>query len=156
MRRLGEQSLLAVDGERRPDEADGVQAAASAVTSTRVSKKAIALAVAGSAAATLVNPYGVEMWGFLAETVRPARPWIDDWRPLLATPALLPFWLPVAAAAGFGLWRARRTIPLSHTLIVADRRALSSALDAGTVGGALGDALSTVLPKLLGDLVSAA
>jgi hypothetical protein len=94
-------------------------AAASALTSTRVSNKTIALTVAASAAATLVNPYGFEMWGFLAETVRPGRPWIDDWRPLLATPALLPFWLPVAAAAAFGLWRARRTIPLSHTLIVA-------------------------------------
>jgi len=92
--------------------------AVSALTSTSVSKKTLALTGAGSAAATLVNPYGFEMWGFLAETVRPERPWIDDWRPLLATPALLPFWLPVAAAAAFGLWRARRAIPLSHTLIV--------------------------------------
>ena len=41
-------------------------------------------------------------------------------------------------------------------LIVADRRALSSALDDGTVGGPLGAALSNVLPKLLGDLPSAA
>ncbi|MFL6205373.1 MAG: hypothetical protein ACJ739_08465 [Acidimicrobiales bacterium] len=41
-------------------------------------------------------------------------------------------------------------------LIVADRRALRSALDDGTVTGALGAALSTVLPELLGDLPSAA
>ena len=41
-------------------------------------------------------------------------------------------------------------------LIVADRRALSSALDDGSVPGELGAALSKVLPKLLGDLTSAA
>jgi hypothetical protein len=40
-------------------------------------------------------------------------------------------------------------------LIVADRRALGSALDAGSVSGALGTALSTVLPSLLGDLAPA-
>ena len=37
-------------------------------------------------------------------------------------------------------------------LIVADRRALGSALDDGSVAGDLGAALSTVLPSLLGDL----
>jgi hypothetical protein len=37
-------------------------------------------------------------------------------------------------------------------LIVADRRALAAALDDGALSGSLGDALSTVLPKLLGDL----
>ena len=40
-------------------------------------------------------------------------------------------------------------------LIVADRRALRSALDDGTVGGALGAALSTVLADLQRDLASA-
>ena len=37
-------------------------------------------------------------------------------------------------------------------VIVADRRALSSALQDGTVTGPLGAALSTVLPELLGAL----
>jgi hypothetical protein len=41
-------------------------------------------------------------------------------------------------------------------LIVADRRALSSALDDGTVAGALGPALSKALSKLLRDLRYAA
>jgi hypothetical protein len=40
-------------------------------------------------------------------------------------------------------------------LIVADRRALGSALAGGTLAGALGAALSEVLPKLLRDLPSA-
>ena len=37
--------------------------------------------------ATLVNPYGIGLWQFLAETVRPERPDITDWKPLLALPA---------------------------------------------------------------------
>jgi hypothetical protein len=40
-------------------------------------------------------------------------------------------------------------------LIVADRRALGAALDEGTLSGALGAALSTVLPALLGELAPA-
>jgi hypothetical protein len=41
-------------------------------------------------------------------------------------------------------------------LIIADRRALSSALADGSVSGAVGAALSEALPKLLGELPSAA
>ena len=93
-------------------------AASTALTSANVPGRALTLAVAASAAATLLNPYGIKMWGFLAETVRPERPWIDDWRPLFATPALLPFWLPVAAAAAFGFWRGRRVVPWGHAVIV--------------------------------------
>lgn len=36
--------------------------------------------------ATLVNPYGPGLWRFLAETVRPDRPDITDWIPLLQLP----------------------------------------------------------------------
>ena len=93
-------------------------AAATALTSATVPKRAIVAAGLASAAATLVNPYGFQMWGFLVETVHPERPWIDDWRPIYDVPALLPFWLPVAAAAAFGLWRARRVLSWSHALIV--------------------------------------
>jgi hypothetical protein len=41
-------------------------------------------------------------------------------------------------------------------VLVADRRALAAALDAGAVPGALGGALADVLPRLLGDLANAA
>jgi hypothetical protein len=41
--------------------------------------------------ATLVNPYGWQMWAFLATTVRMSRD-IAEWRPLLTLPAL--DWLP--------------------------------------------------------------
>jgi hypothetical protein len=44
-----------------------------------------------SALATLVNPYGWQMWAFLATTVRMSRD-IAEWRPLLSLPAL--DWLP--------------------------------------------------------------
>ena len=93
-------------------------AVVSAATAKQTARIPLALGVAASLAATLVNPYGTGMWTFLAETVRPARPLIDDWRPLSATPALLPFWIPVAATAAFALWRFRRAIPWGHVAIV--------------------------------------
>ncbi len=44
-----------------------------------------------SALATLVNPYGIRMWGFLGRTVAPARN-ITEWQPItMATPAI---WVP--------------------------------------------------------------
>src|SRR4029077_7977375 len=36
--------------------------------------------------ATLINPYGLGLWQFLADTVRPDRPDITDWKPLLQLP----------------------------------------------------------------------
>jgi hypothetical protein len=44
-----------------------------------------------SALATLVNPYGWQMWAFLATTVRMSRD-IAEWRPLLTLPVL--DWMP--------------------------------------------------------------
>lgn len=46
---------------------------------------------AASAMATLVNPYGWHMWGFLASTVRMSRD-ITEWKPLFAFPVF--DWLP--------------------------------------------------------------
>ena len=51
----------------------------------------IACVALSSALATLVNPYGVQMWAFLAGTVRMSRD-ITEWRPLLTLPVL--DWLP--------------------------------------------------------------
>ncbi len=47
-------------------------------------------------AATLLNPYGVGLWHFLADTVRVERPLIGDWQPLYTLPAL--FWTSYLAA----------------------------------------------------------
>jgi hypothetical protein len=67
-----------------------------------------------SALATLINPYGIGLWRFVIETVRPARPDITDWNPFLQLPpavlvveALLPVAALVAiwAAANRDRWR---------------------------------------------------
>jgi hypothetical protein len=61
-----------------------------------------------SAAATLVNPYGAELWRFLFETVRFARGDIVEWRSLRSTPIMFLPWLATVAIALLALARARR------------------------------------------------
>jgi hypothetical protein len=51
-----------------------------------------AAAVVSGLLATLANPYGWQMWRFLADTVRIERPMIADWQPLYELPAAL--WAP--------------------------------------------------------------
>jgi hypothetical protein len=51
-----------------------------------------------SLAATLINPYGIDLWHFLVATVRTTRPDIDEWQPFgLHEPAIM--WLAVLAPA---------------------------------------------------------
>ena len=69
--------------------------------------------------ATLVNPYGVGIWRFLGETVRPARHDITDWKPLLQLPVgiiVLNLVLPAIALCACVARRAR--VPLSHVAII--------------------------------------
>ena len=87
------------------------------------------LAAVGALAviATLINPYGVGLWQFLAATVRPERPDITDWLPLLSLPravlvieAILPA---IALAALFkrtnsGEPRAWRSVSLRDTAVI--------------------------------------
>jgi hypothetical protein len=62
-----------------------------------------------SVLATLLNPYGVGLWRFVAETVRPNRPDISDWNPLLALPLpILAIEAVLPIAALIALWRARK------------------------------------------------
>jgi hypothetical protein len=74
---------------------------------------------AAACLATVVNPYGVGLWRFLAETVRTGRAGIGDWQPLLSLPA--GFWsswiLPFLVAA-LALARARGRLNLSYAVIV--------------------------------------
>lgn len=79
----------------------------------------IATAIAATAA-TLANPYGIGLWRFLSETVRPARPDVTDWKPLLQLPAgiiLLDLVLPALAATA--LIAQRRRVPLRTLAVVA-------------------------------------
>jgi hypothetical protein len=84
--------------------------------------RAVMLASVGllSIAATLVNPYGLGLWQFVMETVRPARPDITDWKPLLQLPpAVLAIEaiLPVVALAAW--WKSRALYrPVARDLAV--------------------------------------
>jgi len=63
------------------------------------SRRFVATLAVLSALATLVNPYGVQMWAFLAGTVRMSRE-IAEWRPLTTVPvvARIP-WIAVVSIA---------------------------------------------------------
>ena len=70
----------------------------------------LALLSAGvvSAVATLVNPYGVELWRFLFETVRFERGDIVEWGSLRSTPIMFLPWVATVAIALLALARSRR------------------------------------------------
>jgi hypothetical protein len=53
-----------------------------------------------SALATLINPFGIELWTFLADTVRPTRPDILEWAPIVKLPwgAQVPWLLSLGTA----------------------------------------------------------
>ena len=80
---------------------------------------AAAACAATACLATVANPYGIGLWRFLGETVRPGRAAIGDWQPMLALPVgfwsswMLPFGVAVLAFA-----RARGRLNLSYALIV--------------------------------------
>jgi hypothetical protein len=93
-----------------------------AVDRTVEPRRRMRLLAAGvaSALATLVNPYGPAMLGFLADTVRPQRADILEWSPITALPPIVmvimavPILLGIAAA-----WRGGRAIPRSSLVICA-------------------------------------
>ena len=82
---------------------------------------AVLLIVTGvlCAAATLMNPYGVSLWRFVFETVRPARADISDWKPLLALPAgvlVIEAILPTVAVIA---WRkSGRPVPFRYLVVL--------------------------------------
>jgi len=61
-----------------------------------------------SALATVINPYGVQLWRFLFETVRLERSDIIEWGSLTGTPIMFLPWLLTVAVALLALARARR------------------------------------------------
>jgi hypothetical protein len=54
------------------------------------------LLVGTSSLATLATPYGIELWTFLASTVRLGRADIQEWQPAWTAPAIT--WIPTAGA----------------------------------------------------------
>jgi hypothetical protein len=77
---------------------------------TPSSRVRLALLGAGvaSAAATLVNPYGIGLWRFLFETVRFERRDIVEWGSLTTTPIMFLPWTATVAVALVALARSRR------------------------------------------------
>ena len=77
-------------------------------------------AACASAAATLCNPYGPAMLGFLAETVRPGRGDITEWQPVTRVPLIgLVLWLVPTAVVLHAIWRRGRALAWWPLLTVA-------------------------------------
>lgn len=79
------------------------------------------LAAAGvaSMAATLINPYGIDLWRFLGETVRLGRADIQDWGSVWTYPLVLGVpWALTVTAAGVAVWRAERRPRLDYLAAV--------------------------------------
>ena len=85
----------------------------------RISARGLLATGVVALAATLANPYGTNLWAFLATTVRPNRPNIDDWRPLLQSGIgfIVP-WTICAVLATVAFVRRQPRIPWSHAAIV--------------------------------------
>lgn len=81
--------------------------------------RAVCAVSAASAAATLINPYGWDMWGFLLTTVRPQRLEISDWQPVYHMgPGVYLTWGALVAIAALALWRSTARPPLARVLVV--------------------------------------
>jgi hypothetical protein len=84
--------------------------APTAAHGTARERLAIAAALLGSAAAPLLNPYGIGLYVFLAETLSVPRPEILEWRPVVyAGWDWMALWLATTAVGAFwfrrGYWR---------------------------------------------------
>lgn len=89
-----------------------------AVVARREDIRAKVTIVILSALATLLTPYGLDLWLFLARTVRPGRPNIQEWQPLWTAPIAV--WWPWAIAVAVAVWIAtRRKVPQVSTIALA-------------------------------------
>ena len=92
--------------------AGGILAIWTFVRIVQVPSHRVRLALLGagvaSAAATLVNPYGIELWRFLIETVRFERSDIVEWGSLFSTPIMFVPWTATVAIAVLAFARSRR------------------------------------------------
>jgi hypothetical protein len=77
------------------------------------------VATAGCVAATLVTPYGLEFWRYMAGALTMDRPAITEWGALIRTPGLA-LWVGAIAAVWItGLVRLRFRVPLEWVVLPA-------------------------------------
>ena len=83
-------------------------------------KRRALLVVAVALAVTLVNPYGLELWKFVRETVALGRENIADWQSVIGDRVLFGLWALVAVVSAAGLLTAvaRRTVDLQGAALV--------------------------------------
>ncbi len=105
-----------------------------------------------AAAATCVNPYGIGLWGFLAETVRPGRARIGEWDVVWQEPAVFVVWILLAGLTLVAFTQRRRVRPIS--LFITGLWGAASlkvvrldAFFALSVAGLLGPAIEAVLGR---------
>lgn len=94
-------------------------AAVRIVRAPRQARRWIVLVVSAGLA-TLLNPYGIGLWKFLAATVRPSRPDITEWRPFsVQEPPIM--WIsiivPLAIAILLTTYRKRR-LPVESWIVL--------------------------------------
>ena len=90
--------------------------------------------VAGCVAATLITPYGLDYWRYLAGALTMERAAITEWGPLIQTPLLAAWVLLVAAAWIAGLVKSRFRFP--PEMIVLPSVALLFAIRSGRLSAA--------------------
>ena len=86
---------------------------------TGVGRGLLSVVLVTSVLATLVNPYGVELWEFLASTVRLGRPDIEEWRPITAFPRLLIPWTIAGGLTAVAAYRTWPILPWAYLTLVA-------------------------------------
>lgn len=92
------------------------------------------IATAGCVAATLLTPYGIDFWRYMAGALTMDRPAITEWGALIRTPGLA-LWVGVIAAVWIaGLVRLRFRVPLEW--IVLPSVALVFAIRSGRLSAA--------------------
>jgi hypothetical protein len=96
----------------------GLWSFGTAVTSTWRQRATLAAVLTAAFAATLLNPYGIGMWEFLATTVRVDRPAIADWLPTYALPVHLWFaWISACGIVALATMKAGARVNVTYLVI---------------------------------------
>lgn len=97
----------------------GLWFAAAILTQQAGPRKPFLLAAAAIIVATLVNPYGIGLWRFLAQTVSLERADITEWRPLFSLPPSILFLEAILPATALvAVWATPWRVPRRYAVMV--------------------------------------